>query len=349
MRQECFRKKRSKSTAFFAIVPPVIFDPAALNPLAPNRTSMSTASASQTDEILIVAEVSDNSTSTVVPAVGCFSDADCELSARGLAAVNGSTPVSRGGVVVGECLGNQIEDGVPGTCVCAYRMHSVGSGTARSAAETVDTEGESTSSQSMSTAQSSQTTSADTPVFDICVRQAAFESVSLFTNSDGNAILINNTANGKVKLDVVLAEIEVNVPDDYEYDPTGDTVTTGIPIRASATPFSQEEREGDDDYGPVYDADEEPSVSRPIGDIADGGRVNATPDPATPQGVPPASAPPQTPTRQAVTRAPAATQSPTPTPVSKPRKRVIVVKVNKDGSKSFIVKEIDLSMRVQDT
>ena len=343
------KKKVNKSTTFFAIVPPVLFDPAALNPLSPYPTSMSTASASQTEEILIVAEVSDNSTSTVLPAVGCFSDADCELSARGLAAINDSTPISRGGVVAAECVGNQIEDGVPGTCMCAYRIQSVASGSAGSAAATADQAGGRGGQQSRPTGQSSQTTEADTSVFDICVRQASFESVSLFSSSNGNAVLINNTANGKVKLDVVLVEIEVNVPDDYEYDPTADTVTTGIPIRASATPFSQEEREGDDDYGPVYDADEEPFVSRPIVDIADGGRVNATPDPATPQGVPSASAPPQTPTRQAVTRAPAPTQSPTPTPVSKPRKRVIVVKVNKDGSKSFIVKEIDLSMRVQDT
>ena len=343
----CVRKKDAKSTTFFAIVPPVIFDPAALNPLEPNRTSMSTASASQTEEILIVAEVSDNSTSTVLPAVGCFSDADCELSARGLAAVNGSTPISRGGVVTGECLGNQLDDGVPGTCMCLYRMNSVGNGTARSATASADQAGARSGQQSRPTAQAFQATEADTPVLDICVRRASFETVCLFANSSGSAILINNTADGKVKLDVVLVEIEVDVPDDYEYDPTADTIVNGIISTALTTPVPQAEM-GGDEYESVHDTDGANSVSRPAGNVADGRGNIVTPDPATPRGMPHASVPPPAPIRQVASRASAPTQAPTPTPVSKPRKRVIVVKVNKDASKSIFVKEIDVSMRVRD-
>ena len=343
----CFMKKNVKSTTFFAIIPPVIFDPAALNPLALNRTS--TASASQTEEILIVADVSDNSTSTVLPVVGCFSDADCELSASGLAAVNGITPISRGGVVTAACVGNQIEDGVPGTCMCSYRVHAVASSTAGSGAETADQAGGRGGRQRRPTAQSSQTSEADTPVFDICVRQASFESISLFSNSNGSAILINNTADGKVKLDVVLAEILVNVPDDYEYDPTADSIVDGISIMSSATPFSQAEMAGDDEDGSMYDIDDDSSDNRDVADVGVGSSIVVTPDPTTPQSMPPADALRPAPTRQAVTRAPAATQTPTPTPVSKPRKRVLVVKVNKDGSKSIFVKEIDVSMRVRDT
>ena len=248
-----------------------------------------------------------------------------------------------------ECLGNQIEDGVPGTCICSYQMDSVANGITGSAASTADQAGGRNGRQSRPTSQSSHTTEANAPQLDICVRRASFESVSLFTNSSGNAILINNTAEGKVKLDVVLVEIEVNVPDDYEYDPTADRIVDGIAIRALATPFSQVEMGGDDGYGSVYDTDDDTSGSRPTGDTADGGNISVTPDPTPSQGMSPAAASPPAPTRQPVIRAPAPTQAPTPSPDAKPRKRVIVVKVNKDGSKSIIVKEIGVSMRFRDS
>lgn len=285
----CIRRKFNTGL-FFAFAPPVFFDPAATPSLAPNRTSMSTATASQPEEILMIVQVSESNTSTVVPAAGCFSDADCNLSATGLAAVNGSVPISRRGVVAAECIGADLEDRIPGICICSYRMRSVAAG-------------------------------ADgTPNFDICVRRASFKSVSIFTDSTGSAGLVNGTARGNFTLDVDLIEIEQNVPSDYE--PTDDANVDGLVIMSSARPFSPEELAGDDDYGPVYDADDDTTANRPAIDIENDDRIVATPDPAPPRGPEPADAPPAASDRQAATPDPAPAPTPalgrTPAPVPTP-------------------------------
>ena len=72
-----------KAGLFFALVAPELSGPAALDlMLAPNSTAMSIAKASETEELLMIVWISERNISTVVPGVGCFSDADCELSAR---------------------------------------------------------------------------------------------------------------------------------------------------------------------------------------------------------------------------------------------------------------------------
>ena len=215
----CLRRKL-KASFFFAAVP------ASMSPTMPplleqNRTSMSTATGSQAQEVLAIVRIADNDTSTLVPAVGCFSDADCELSARGLEAVNGSAPVSRGGVVTAECIGADREEGVPGMCICSYRV--------RSAAADADA----------------------APKSDICVRRTAFESVSIVTDSTGSARLVNSTARGNVTLDVDLVEVEQNVPEDYEPTDEPTEAVAGFAIMSSMTRLSRADTDADDGRRPA--------------------------------------------------------------------------------------------------
>ena len=326
----CIRKNFFKFIWFYGFAPPIFFSPAAIAaPLAPNRTSTFTATASRSEEILMIAEISDNGTSTVVPAVGCFSDADCELSASGLAAVNGSVPVSRRGVVTAECIGADLEERVPGVCVCPIRTRPVtgGDGGAQK--------------------------------FDICVRRASFEAVTISTDSSGSARLVNSTARGNVTLDVDLIEIEPNVPEDYE--PTGEPIdpVEGFAIMSSATRFSRRELAGTDDDEFV---DDDISASRPAGDVTAAGGDVVMPDPAPLPGPAPANPPPPSTDLPVVTPAPIPVRiplpAPAPAPVPTPSPPIAPAPtplaqaevrggVSGASRRSVISEEVDFAMRVR--
>lgn len=290
-------KPKDKARFFFASAAASGFPSAASSA---NSTSMPTAPG---EELVLIVQVSDGNTSTVAAGVGCFNDSDCELSATALAPVDGGTPMSRRGVVIGECLGAVRKEEKAGVCVCAYTDRPVDGGDTKAAERNADMAvGNGLQSTLEGTSQTSEIIEDVAPKFDICVRQSSSESVSVVTDSAGSPRLMNSTASGTVMLDVELIEAEQNVA--KEKVSMDGVESNALVILAAGMPFSDDELSySDDDRSePVDEVDDNTPFPGPV----------PAPAPAPSPGSPPTLSP------QGITNTPTPTPGPTPAPATPP-------------------------------
>lgn len=299
-------------------------------------------------ELIVAVQVPERNTSTVVVGVGCFSDADCELSANTLAPITGTMLVSNRGVVTGKCVGIVRNEEQPGTCFCAYTAGSVKGGGAEQAEQTAGmASGNERQSVREDTSHTSQVRNAHAMKFDLCVRESLADSASIVTDSSGSPRLMNRTASGVVMLDVELRQIEEMEADDYEY--TEDMEAEGF-IVGYGSDFSPDELGDYDNDGVEPDDDDQlftsirPATppSRPVPTRSTNESVDNEPaSTPAPGGSPP---PRSTPAREVAT-SPTPATAPTPSVAEDTPTRARGSRANRRSVNS---EEIDITMRFQD-
>ena len=297
---------------------------------------------SKQEERLVVIQVPASNTSTVVVGVGCFSDADCQLSLKALVPRKGRKLVSQRGVVTGECVGLVRDVDQPGMCFCPFREQIVVGGRPVFSAENARPRNPLRRMQE-DVSQAPQSRKRFVPQYDICVRQSSLVEPRIVIDPTGHPRLANSTANrprtnafrsidNELLLDNELVELELDVPDDYVY--MEDAVSDGFTILASATEFSREDLVGSEDYVSAPNLptlQRAPTLQRPAPERNPDQRADNAP----------ASAPGSDPIPRRRDTAPA------PAPAPAPRTVATSMRGNAGGAnrRTVISEEIDISLR----